>query len=294
MKNAILFITTLLCWAPTWYIIKFQLGYVDPLISVFYRISLSCLILFLVLFILKKNLKFSWSYHLWFAILGLCLFSFNYIFFYLANTHLISGIVCIAFSTNLIFNIIGEKIFFKKNATINTWIAAILGAIGIFVIFHEEILYFDANNFEHVGIALSFIATLFWSFGNMVHIRNANKKFPFFPSMAYGMLYGSIFTLIIAEATGAEILFEFTPKYIFALIFLSVFGTIIAFYLYLNLVNNIGPGRAGYVGVMMPVLALFISTIFENLEWTNNLLIGLPILMVGSVLIINQKTKVII
>ena len=60
------------------------------------------------------------------------------------------------------------------------------------------------------------------------------------------------------------------------------------------LVDNIGPGRAGYVGVVMPVLALLISTIFENLEWSNNLLIGLPILMIGSVLIINQKTKVII
>ncbi len=294
MKNAILFIGTLLCWAPTWYIIKFQLGYVDPIISVFYRIALSCFVLFSILLIQKKSLKFSLSHHFWFAILGACLFSFNYIFFYLANTYLISGIVCVAFSMNLVFNIVGEKIFFKKNASYNTLFAALLGFIGIFVIFNNEILYFDLNNYEHIGIAFSFVATLFWSFGNMIHKRNSNKKFPLFPSIAYGMMYGSIFTLIAAKVSGAEIILELTSEYILALIYLSVFGTVLAFCIYLMLVDNIGPGRAGYVGVVMPVLALLISTIFENLEWSNNLLIGLPILMIGSVLIINQKTKVII
>ena len=45
--------------------------------------------------------------------------------------------------------------------------------------------------------------------------------------------------------------------------------------------------------MIMPVLALLISTIFENLKWNTDLIIGLPILMVGAVLVINQKIKVI-
>ena len=40
MNNLILFGITLFCWSPTWYVIKFQLGYVDPLVSVFYRFFL--------------------------------------------------------------------------------------------------------------------------------------------------------------------------------------------------------------------------------------------------------------
>ena len=95
----------------------------------------------------------------------------------------------------------------------------------------------------------------------MIHKRNSNKKFPLFPSIAYGMMYGSIFTLIAAKVSGAEIILELTSEYILALIYLSVFGTVLAFCIYLMLVDNIGPGRAGYVGVVMPVLALLISTI---------------------------------
>ena len=293
-KNALLFVSTLLCWSPTWYIIKFQLGYVDPLISVFYRIGLACIIIFAVLFLTNQKLKFKLYDHVWFLALGLCLFSSNYIFFYLANTYLISDVVCIAFSANLILNIIGEKIIYKTNATYQTWIAGVLGAIGIFIIFNKEILNFNLNNSTHIGIVLSFIATFFWSCGNMIHVRNSKNKMPFFSTIAYGMLYGCIFTLCVAKVRGAEILFEISLPYISALLFLSIFGTVFAFYLYLNLVNNIGAGRAGYVGVFMPVLALLISTYFENLEWSQSLIIGLPILLLGSILIINQKNKLVI
>ena len=41
----------------------------------------------------------------------------------------------------------------------------------------------------------------------------------------------------------------------------------------------------------MPVIALIISTIFEDLEWKIDLIIGLPILLLGAVLVINQKIK---
>ena len=112
MNNLILFISTLLCWSPTWYLIKFQFGVVDPLISIFYRFLIASAIVFIFLIFFKKKLLFNLHQHLWFLLLGVTLFSLNYIFFYLANTYLISGIVTIAFSTILIMNILGEKVTF--------------------------------------------------------------------------------------------------------------------------------------------------------------------------------------
>jgi drug/metabolite transporter (DMT)-like permease len=41
----------------------------------------------------------------------------------------------------------------------------------------------------------------------------------------------------------------------------------------------------------MPIIALIISTIFEGLQWTNNLIFGLPVLIFGCVLILKQKTE---
>ena len=123
----------------------------------------------------------------------------------------------------------------------------------------------------------------------MIHQRNLNNNFPPMQTIAYAMLYGSIVTFLITQIRGTELLFEYTLTYIVSLLYLSIFGSVFAFISYLKLLEKVGPGRAGYVGVLMPVLALIISTIFEKLEWQIDLIIGLPILIIGAVLVINQK-----
>ena len=289
MNNFILFIITLFCWSPTWYVIKFQLGFVDPLVSVFYRFLIASIIIFIYLFIKKKELRFSLNYHFWFLFFGICLYSLNYVFFYLSNTYLISAFPAIVFSTVVIMNILGEGFYFKKKPSIKTIIGATIGMMGIIIIFNDEIFNFSLTNGIHIGLFLALLGTFCASTGNMVHQRNLNNNFPLIQTIAYAMLYGSFVTLLITQIKGTELLFEFSFSYIASLAYLSIFGSIFAFIFYLKLIEKIGAGRAGYVGVVMPVLALMISTIFENLEWQIDLIIGLPILIIGAVLVINQK-----
>jgi len=291
MNNLILFISTLLCWSPTWYLIKFQFGVVDPLISIFSRFFIASIIVFIFLILSKKKMSFNLHQHLSFLLLGVTLFSLNYIFFYLANTYLISGIVTIAFSTILIMNILGERIYFKIKSSKETLFAAGFGIVGILIIFGNELLNFKLEDKTHIGIILSFIATFWASTGNLVHQKNSKDKIPFIQSIAYGMLYGALFTLIVAKFRGAEIIFDNSISYILSFLYLSIIGSVFAFYLYLKLLENIGSARAGYIGVIMPIIALIISTIFEGLQWTNNLIFGLPVLIFGCVLILNQKSK---
>ena len=139
MNNLILFIVTLFCWSPTWYVIKFQLGYVDPLVSVFYRFIIASLIIFIYLIIKNNKLRFSFNQHIWFLFFGTCLYSINYVFFYLSNTYLISAFPALVFSTVVIMNIIGEWFYFKKKPTMKTLIGATTGMIGIIIIFNKEI-----------------------------------------------------------------------------------------------------------------------------------------------------------
>jgi|TARA_B110000259_G_scaffold106118_1_gene121733 drug/metabolite transporter (DMT)-like permease len=291
MNNLILFTATLFCWSPTWYLIKFQLGYVDPLVSVFYRFVSASLIIFVYLIIKRKSLKFSFNRHIWFLFFGTCLYSVNYVFFYTSNTYLVSAFPAIVFSTVVIMNILGEWFYFKKRPTVNTLIGATIGMIGIIIIFNEEIFNFSFNNGTHIGLFLALLGTFCASTGNMVHQRNLNNNFPLIQTIAFAMLYGSLITLLITQLNNTELLFEFTFRYIASLAYLSVFGSIFAFIFYLKLLEKVGPGRAGYVGVVMPVIALLISTIFENLKWQIDLIIGLPILLIGAVLVINQKIK---
>lgn len=292
MSNTFLLIAALLCWSPTWYVIKFQLGYVDPIISVFYRFFFASLIIFAFLIFQKRNLIFSMKHHLWFIVLGVTLYSLNYVFFYNANTYLISAFPAVVFSTLVIMNIVGERICFKKKITLETGLGAILGVLGVMIIFKEEIFIFDWKDETHIGIILAFIATFWASTGNMIHQRNTKAKFPVMESTAYGMMYGAISTLLIAKISGIEVLYEYTWSYTLALAYLSIIGTVFGFYFYLKLLDNVGSGKAGYIGVIMPVTALLISTIFENLEWKSNLIIGLPILLIGAILILRQKKTV--
>ena len=291
MNNFILFGITLFCWSPTWYVIKFQLGYVDPLVSVFYRFFAASIIIFIYLIIKNKNLRFSINFHVWFLFFGTCLYSSNYVFFYLSNTYLISAFPAIVFSTVVIMNIIGEAFYFKKKPSLKTLIGLTIGMIGIIIIFNDEIFNFNLDNGTHVGLFLALLGTFCASTGNMVHQRNLNNSFPLIETIAYAMLYGSLITLLITQIKGTELLFEYSFSYIASLTYLSIVGSIFAFIFYLKLLENVGAGRAGYVGVVMPVLALLISTIFEDLEWQADLIIGLPILIIGAVLVINQKIK---
>ena len=291
INNYILFLITLFCWSPTWYLIKFQLGYVDPLVSVFYRFIIAAIIIFIYLVIKNKNLKFSINHHFWFLFFGTCLYSINYVFFYLSNTYLISAFPAIVFSTVVIMNILGETFYFKKKPSLKTLIGATIGMIGIIIIFNDEIFNFSLSEGTHIGLFLALIGTFCASTGNMVHQRNLNNNFPPIQTIAYAMLYGSLVTLFVTQIRGAELLFENSVSYISSLLYLSIFGSIFAFVSYLKLLEKVGPGRAGYVGVVMPVLALMISTIFEKLEWQIDLIIGLPILIIGAILVINQKIK---
>jgi len=291
MNNLTLFVITLFCWSPTWYIIKFQLGYVDPLVSVFYRFLAAAIIIFSYLLIKKKNLKFSLNHHVWFLLFGIFLYSLNYVFFYLSNTYLISAFPAIVFSTVVIMNILGETFYFKKKPSFKTLIGATIGMLGIVIIFNNEIFNFSLSNGTHIGLFLAFLGTFCASTGNMIYQRNLNNNFPLIETIAYAMLYGSLVTLLITQIKDTELLFEYTFSYIASLVYLSIVGSIFAFIFYLRLLERVGAGRAGYVGVVMPVLALLISTFFENLEWQIDLIVGLPILIIGAVLVINQKIK---
>ena len=163
--------------------------------------------------------------------------------------------------------------------------------VGVIILFNKEILNSNIDNGTHLGLLFALLGTFFASTGNMIHQRNINNNFPLIATIAFAMLYGSIITLLITQLNNTELLFEFTFGYIASLSYLSIFGSIFAFIFYLRLIEKVGPGRAGYVGVLMPVLALLISTIFENLEWKMDLIIGFPVLLIGAVLVINQKIK---
>ena len=290
MNNTIfLFISTLIVWGPTWYIIKFQLGIVDPMTSVFYRFFLSAIIILVFCVFKKINLRFSLKEHLLIAALGISLFNINYVFFYLSTVHLISGFVALCFSSILFMNVVNNVVFKHKYPKIMTLVGGLIGTLGLLFIFYGEIISFEFSKGTSIGILLGVLATYFASIGNLISEYTSKVKLNVVAVTGYGMLYGSVTLLIYLLVVGIDLNFDFSYRYIISLLYLSIFGSVFGFILYLSIIKNIGANDAAYVAIIMPLIALIISTIFEGLIWDMNLYIGAFLVLFGNILILKRN-----
>jgi drug/metabolite transporter (DMT)-like permease len=291
-RNIFLFSICSLIWGTTWFAIKFQVDSTSAIVGVFYRFLIAAAIMFLInIIFIKKNLKYPWKNHQFFILQGLFNFCVNYILTYISEKSISSGLVALTFSTLIYFNMFGLRIFFKKEISKNIIYGAILGFIGMIFLFWKEISNFNADQTTIIGIIIGIIATFCASIGNMFAYKNHLLKIPVMTFNAYGMLYGAGFSLILGLFMGESFLFPTTPSFLFSLGYLSLFGTVIAFYAYQTLVGTIGADRAAYTSIINPVIAMLISIVYENVIFTPLLFIGIILCFLGNVIALKKTNQ---
>ena len=91
-----------------------------------------------------------------------------------------------------------------------------------------------------------------------------------------------------ALITGVPWTFSATPSYLLSLAYLALFGSVVAFVSYLTLAGDIGADRAGYVGVVTPVVALGLSTVLEGYRWSVPAVAGACLCLFGNLLILKK------
>lgn len=284
IRNLLLYTVTVLIWGSTWLGIKFQLGEVDPLVSVIYRFSLATALLFAWCVLRGLTMRFGVRDHLFIALQGVCLFAVNYWLFYLAEVHLTSGIVAVMFSTIVFWNILNGRIFLKTPVRANVLCGAGLGIVGIGLVFWPELSDFNLADDGFKGFLLSMAATLMASFGNILSARNQKHGLPVVQTNTYGMAYGALVMLAVAVIAGKPFSFDPSAAYVVSLLYLALFGSVVAFGCYLTLVGRIGADRASYATLLFPIIALIISTLFEGYHWTPPALAGVVIILAGNAL----------
>ncbi|MDN5216208.1 EamA family transporter [Fulvivirgaceae bacterium BMA12] len=283
-NNFFLFIIPTAIWGSTWFIIKFQLSQTDPLLSVSYRFGIAGLILLVYCLVFKLELKFSRQSHLLMALQGFFLFGFNYLFVYMAEKSLTSGLVAAAFSILIFLNIFFAAIILKNKVKILTIIGAVLGVTGIVLIFREEFVNLDFSGDNFTGLLYCLLGIMLASLGNITSAYNQRKNLPIIQTNMYGMIYGALALLGIAIISGSSFIFDTSLPYVLSLLYLAIFGSVIAFGAYLKLIGNIGPDKAAYVILTAPIIALFISSYFEGFKWTPYSISGTLLIVTGSLL----------
>ncbi len=288
VSNAALYTITVLIWGSTWFAIEFQLGDVAPEVSIAYRYAGAALMLFAWCRARGLTLRFGRRAHGWFALLGVLMFCVNYIFAYRAQIYITSALSAIAFSTMVWMNIINARVFFGVKASGYVLTGAALGIIGIVVLFAPRIEEISLTGGVFLGSILAMLGALFASFGNMASQAAQRRSLPVIQSNAWGMFYGALLNAAIAAAGGHEFAFDWSPGYVVSLVYLSAFGSVIAFGAYLTLLGRIGAHRAGYAIVMFPVVALVLSALFEGLVIDLSTVIGVALVLTGNLFVLGS------
>jgi drug/metabolite transporter (DMT)-like permease len=236
-------------------------------------------------------MKFKTKDHPWFIAQGIFMFSVNYMLTYIAEGMISSGLVAVTFTLLLYYNILGTRVLFKTPLRRNVILGSIIGGLGIGLIFLQEIMHFEAGSKSIWGLVIGAVATFFASAGNLVSYKHRENKVPVMASNAFGMLYGSCFTLIVALVFNQDFTTHWTPKFIISLLYLSIFGSVIAFGAYLSLIGRIGAEKAAYTSVLNPVIALILSSLFENFQWTLEVAIGVALCILGNIITLHKPKK---
>jgi drug/metabolite transporter (DMT)-like permease len=280
--GSVLFVAAAAIWGSTWLGIKYQLGVVAPEVSVAYRFALAAALLAAWCAITGRSLRFGARAHAFIALLGALLFGLNYVGVYWAEQYATSGLVAVLFSTIVFMNPIGARIAFGAPLTARTLFAAALGVVGVALLFLPELSQVRNGGDAALGIAFGLGATVIASAGNLMAMRNQRAGIPVMPGTAWGMLYGALVAAIAAQLHGARWNFDTGMAYLLSLAYLSLFGSVVAFCAYLTLMKQVGPARAAYVNIAVPVVALALSTLFEGYRWTWTAALGVVLAVIAN------------
>lgn len=287
-----LYLVTVLIWGSTFFAIKLQLGEVPTEVSIAYRFALAALILLLWCWLKKLPMRFGLRQHLWMLAQGLTLFGLNYMVVYWATADLTSGLIAVVFSTIVLMNIANGAVFFGRRPVRSVLAGALIGLVGICLVFLPELAKLNVEGAALQGILLSLLGTFIASLGNMLSTRNQLAKLPVVQTNAYGMVYGAAALGLIALIQGSPFVYEPTWAYTGSLIYLALFGSVLAFGSFLTLLGRIGAERAAYTMVLFPIVALGISTLLEGYQWTLEALLGVVLVLAGNVLILVSRKQV--
>lgn len=285
--NAALYALVVLIWGTTWIALKWQLGPVPIALSIAYRFGIAGLIL-MALLLWKKQMIVPKG---WAALLvvaqGLCLFCLNFVCFLQASQSLTSGLIAVVFSSASLWNALLARVIYRRALSPQVLGGGALGLLGLVLLFTPEIQ--QAGPHTLPGLAWALAGTLCFSSGNLLSSALQQAGLKPAQTNAWGMGVGTVVLLSYAFVQGIPLQWDDSGRYLGALLYLAIPGSVIGFTAYLTLVGQLGPEKAAYSTVLFPIVALNVSAWLEGYQWTALALLGLGLVMLGNVLVFKPR-----
>ena len=265
-------------WGSTWIVIRGQLGVVPPQWSVAYRFIIAAVAMAAVAALKGQSLRLGWKAAIAAAFLGFFQFCVNFNAVYLAERHITSGVVATVFALLLIPSSLLAWAFLGQRPTVRFAWSSLVAVGGIVLLFVHELGEHTASVGQVVaGIGITLVGMIGASAANVMQARPEIQRFPLFALLAWSMAAGAVIDAVIAFAMTGPPVFDVRPAYWLGLLYLALLASVLTFSLYYPVVRKIGPAKAAYSSVIVPIIAMGFSTWLENYRWT-------PLAITGALL----------
>lgn len=282
MQTALLYAITVLIWGTSWFAIKYQLGSVDPLVSIAHRMALATCLCVLLTLLTQGFARIGLRDHLRLFFQGLCLFCCNYLFVYSATADLSSGLIAVVFSTMVALNALGGAVFLQMPLRAPVVLGGLLGLLGMAVLFYPELDSLSWADKRLQALLVCFLGTICASAGNIIAAGNHRRQIPVLTTNSWGMFYGGATLYLAALFLNIPITIELERDYLISLVYLAFFATVLAFWAYVSLIGRIGPDRAAYTTLLFPIVALLVSSVLGEYIWTLWSAVGFAMVLGGN------------
>lgn len=271
--------------------ITFQLGDVAPEVSIFWRFGLAALLLAAYCVARGFALRTTLAAQRELIAMGAFMFCGAYLLIYYAEIYLVSGLVAVGYSASPLVNMLTSRIAFGTRISRRVLIGGLLGLAGVVCVFWPEFAHIEADRGALRGAVFTAAGVLASAIGNVFSSRAQRHGGNVWQKMAWAMGWGACLAGAIALMTGESFGLPASPAYLIALHYLAIAGSIITFASYLTLLESIGAARAGYIGVIVPIVALAISSVFEQYDWHPLAHAGILLAVAGNVFILRRPVN---
>lgn len=280
-------IVTLL-WGSTWIIITAQIGTVPASWSVCYRFLIAGLAMAAMAAWRRERLWFDARGWRFAAALGLSQFFLNFNFVYRAEAHITSGLVAVVFALMLVPNAVLARIFLGQRMGRQLTVGSLIAIAGVGLLFVNEARGGGGAGLL-LGVALTLAGVLSASVANVMQATDTARAYPMFAMLGVAMLIGAVANAAYAWATSGPPAFDPRFAYWGGVLYLGLFASAVAFPLYFGVIRVIGPAKAAYSGVIVPVIAMLFSTLLEGYRWSALAVAGAVLAMAGLVIALRAR-----
>lgn len=281
---------TALIWGSTWLVIKDQVGTVPPSWSVAWRFLLAATGMFALAAIRRQPLWLDGPGQRLAASVGVLQFALNFQFVYRAEQYVTSGIVAAFFALLMVPNALLGQFFLRQRVTRGFLGGSAIALAGIALLMLHEARMAPVGGQVLLGLALTFLGLLSASGANVLQATQTARTRPILTVLAWAMLWGALADVVLAWILSGPPQFETRPGYLFGVGYLGIVGSVVTFPLYFHLLREIGPGRAAYNGVVVPVVAMLLSTAFEGYRWSALAAVGAMLALAGLVVALKARS----